>query len=214
MKKLFLLFLALIPSWIFACMPPSPWEVMIARISSIDQTQSGTVNIGFSSFEFPFKDYTDTNPTSWHWQNYSNTSYPWFWTWELIIALSDYQDGSYPMHHSIFHMTTLSCESNTIKLGKKYGTIMWWDRKNGRCGYEAKSLLDVFIEDDESAWIKKLQEKYPTCDDLQKTFPVRQEISPKSTETPSLKNDVIVHSTWFLWIDWILSKIDTFFGLF
>lgn len=214
MKKLLLLFLILSPSWVLACMPPFPWEVMLARISSLNQSASGYVDIGFSSFEFPFKNHKDTEPTSWHWQNYSDTSYPGFWTGELIIALSDYQDGSYPMNHSIFHMTTLSCENNIIQLGKRYGTVMWWDRKNGRCGYEAKSLLDVFIEGDESIWIKKLQQKYPTCDDLQKTFPVKQKIFPKNTKTLSLENDVVIYSTWFTWLDWILSKIDTFFGLF
>lgn len=83
-----------------------------------------------------------------------------------------------------------------IQLGKKYGTVMGWDRKEGRCGYDARSLLDVFIEGDESVWIKKLQQKYPTCDDLQKTFPLlKQEISPKSTEASSLENDVIIHAT-------------------
>lgn len=214
MKKLILFFGIIVPWYISACIPPFPWEVMIGRISSLNETQSGKVNIYFSSFAFPFKDYTYTSPTSWHWQNYSNTLYPWFWTWELIIALSDYQDGSYPMNHSIFHMTTLSCEDNIIQIGKKYGTVMGWDRKEGRCGYEAKSLLDVFVEGDESVWIKKLQQKYPTCDNLQKTFPLRQEISPKSIETPSLENDVIIHSTWFLWLDWILSKINAFLGLF
>lgn len=214
MKKLLFLFLILSPSWVLACMPPFPWEVMVGRISSMNQSASGYVNIRFSSFEFPFKNYEDTVPTSWHWQNYSDTSYPWFWTGELIIVLSDYQDGSYPMNHSIFHMTTLSCENDTLKLGKRYGTVMWWNRKTNDCSaYEAKSLLDVFIDGDESIWIKKLQEKYSTCDGLQRAFPIKQEISSNNTNVPSLEYDVSIQSTWFPWLDWIVSKIDTFFGL-
>ncbi len=214
MKQLFLLLLILAPSWALACMPPFPWEVMIGRISSMNQSASGYIDIAFSSFEFPFKNHEDTEPTSWHWQNYSDTSYPWFWTWELIIALSDYQDGSYPQNHSIFHITTISCENDTIKLGKRYDSVMWWDRQNGKCGYEAKSLLDVFIEGDESVWLKKLQDKYPTCTFLQKTFPWEQENPQSSSKTPSLEDDIVMSSTWFFWLDWILSKIDDFFGLF
>ena len=71
---------------------------------------------------------------------------------------------------------------------------MGWDRKNGKCGYEARSLLDVFIDGDESTWIKKLQQKYPTCDSLQRAFPIKK-ISPKSTKSPSLENDVNIQST-------------------
>ncbi len=72
---------------------------------------------------------------------------------------------------------------------------MGWDRKNGKCGYEAKSLLDVFIEGDESIWLKKLQKKYPTCDLLQKAFPPPQVASPKNVNVPSLENDVLMSST-------------------
>ncbi len=214
MKRLFLLLFIWFPSWAFACMPPSPWEVMVGRIASLSESRSGEINIDFSTYDFPFRDYLYENPTSWHWQNYSNTTYPSLGSGELIIALSDFQDGSFPQEYSIFHITTLSCENDTIQLGKRYGTVMGWDRKNGKCGYEAKSLLDVFVDGDESIWLKKLQEKYPTCDDLQKAFPPSQEVFPKNVNVPSLENDVVINSTWFHWFDWVLSKIDTFFGLF
>ena len=89
----------------------------------------------------------------------------------MIIALSDSQDGSYPHDYSIFHITTLSCEDDILNLGQRHGTVMGWDRKNGRCGYEARSLLDVFPDGDEAVWLQKLQAKYPTCDTLEKAFP-------------------------------------------
>ncbi|GAB0174810.1 MAG: hypothetical protein HHAS10_06890 [Candidatus Altimarinota bacterium] len=213
MKKIILLALFLIPLSVFACMPPFPGEVMVGRISSLDQTQSGKVNIGFSSYDFPFRDYVYENPTSWYWQSYSNTSYPGFGGGDLIVALSDYQDGLYPTNYSIFHITTLSCEDNVIRLGKKYGTVMGWDRKNGRCGYEARSLLDVFIEGDESVWIKKLQQKYPTCNDLLKAFPIVQEAFPDNRNIRFSKNEII-YFTRFPWFDQMLSIMDIFLEAF
>lgn len=214
MKKLYLFLLFFIPSWTFACMPPYPWEVMIGRIDSIIETSSGMTNIGFSSYDFPFREYAYWHPTAWHWQNYSNTAYPWIASGSLIIALSDAQDGSYPHDYSIFHITTLSCEDDVLSLGKRYGTVMGWDRKNGRCGYEARSLLDVFLDGDEAVWLKKLQEKYPTCDSLEKAFPMMSDDISPVTKISSYEGDIIISSTWFAWLDWILSKIDTFFGLF
>lgn len=214
MKKLILLFLILIPTWIFACMPPFPWEVMVWRINSITQSASWMIGTNFSTYQFPFRNYEYENPTSWHWNSPSLTIFPDIQTWSLIIALADYQDGSYPTNYSIFHITTLSCKDDTIKLGKRYGWVMWWDRKNGKCGYQAHSLLDVFIEWDEALWLKKLQEKYPTCDSLEKTFPVKQDIIIDNTKTPSLENHVVIYSTWFPWLDWLLSKIDNLFKLF
>ncbi len=214
MKKLLLLFLILSPSWVLACMPPSPWEVMIWHIKSITKSATWVIGVNFLSYQFPFRNYEYKNPTSWHWNSPSLTIFPDIQTWSLIIALSDYQDGSFPTNYSIFHITTLSCKNNVIQLGKKYGSVSWWDRKNGKCGYEARSLLDVFIEGNESLWLKKLQEKYPTCDSLERVFPIQEEIVKTAINIPSLENDVVVYSTWFPWLDWLLSKIDNFFRLF
>lgn len=213
MKKLLLLFLVTIPSYAIACMPPFPWEVMIGRISSLSQTQTGQVDIVFSSYNFPFRDYAYPNPTSWHWQSYSNTRYPSSITaGSLAITLSDYQDGSYPTSYSVFHITTLTCKNGIIQLWKKYGSITGWDRKLGKCWYGAKSLLDVFIDGNESAWIKKLQEKYPTCDQLQHAFPIKQEKPSRTIKTlysqDDLSDEILRQSSW---IDWILFRIDDFF---
>lgn len=198
MKKLILFFGIIVPRYISACMPPSPSEIMIGRISSMSQSASGYVDIAFSSFEFPFNEFAYEKPTSWHWQSYSDTSYPWFWTGELIIALSDYQDGSYPTKYSIYHITTLSCEENIIQLGKKYWTTMWWNRKTNDCShYEAKSLLDVFIEGDETVWLKKLQDKYQTCDTLRNTFPeIMYQQSIQESSQSTVLDSYIDEQTW------------------
>lgn len=219
MKKLYLfLFFLLIPLWVFACMPPSPWEVMIGRIDSLDETSSWVLDVGFSSYGFPFRDYTYDDPTSWKYRPYSDLTlrqeFPKdIQSGSLIIALSDSQDGSYPYDYSIFHITTLSCKDDVLGLGKTYGTVMWWDRKSGKCGYKAHSLIDVFPDWDEDIWLKKLQEKYPTCASLGEVFPTQKEITKTVTNTLSLEND-IVERTPFSWLDWILGKIDVFFRLF
>lgn len=212
MKKLYLILICLIPSWVLACMPPFPWEVMVWRISFVVESASWVTEVGFSSYQFPFRNYQYENPTSWHWQNYSDTTYPDISSGSLVITLTDYQDGSYPRNYSIFHITTLSCEDNTIKLGKKYGTVMGWNRKKGSCNYQAHSLLDVFIEWNEKYWTQKLQEKYPDCATLFKNFPGNT--ITNNTPAPSSQNDVVITQTGYPWLDWILRKIDTFFGLF
>ncbi len=72
---------------------------------------------------------------------------------------------------------------------------MGWDRKNGRCGYEAHSLLDVFPDGGEAVWIKKLQVKYPTCDLLEKAFPIITGNMSPATKISSYEGDVIISST-------------------
>lgn len=221
MHKNALIFISiLIPSSLFACMPPFPWEVMIGRVSSLWEISSWILNVGYSTYAFPFREYAYEEPTSWKYRPYDDFSsrheFPKdIHTGSIIVALSDAQDGSFPHDYSIFHITTLLCENNIIELWPRDGIIYGWNRKKwSGCGYQANSLLDVFPEGDEDIWIKKLQEKYPTCDDLEKAFPMKQEISIESIKAPSLENDVTVYSTGFLWLDWILQKIDNFFKLF
>ncbi len=205
-RTLLWLFFFLFPILSFACMPPSPWEVMIGRIDSVTTTQSW-VWLDFKKYDFPFRNESYVHPTTWRWMNYSDTKYPNISSGSMIIALSDAQDGSYPDRYSIFHITTITCKDDSLILWKRYGTVMGWNKKKGSgCGYQAKSLLDVFIEWDESVWLKKLEDKYPSCKAFEKHF--QQDIGHTGGIDTVYKNNTVQSSTGY----WIIDVLIRWFG--
>lgn len=108
-------------------------------------------------------------------------------------------------------MTTLSCENDTIQLGKRYGTVMGWNRNTNDCSrYEAKSLLDVFIEGDESVWLKKLQDKYQTCDTLRNTFPEIIHKNPIQNSSQSTVLDSYIDGQ--TWLEKIIAYLRDLFS--
>ncbi|MBX9809827.1 hypothetical protein K2X92_05545 [Candidatus Gracilibacteria bacterium] len=200
-------------------MPPYIGEIMIGRVSFINQAASGILDVGFSSYQFPLRNYEQEKPVTWRYYPNDDFGVPHIFpknihTDSLVIALSDVADWGFPYNYSIFHITTLSCDNDIISLGLRDGTIHGWNRKKGSCNYQANSLLDVFIEGDEKKWLQELRDIYPTCDSLEKAFPLKQDILMINNNSLSLENDVTKSSTGCHWLDWILSKIDAFFRLF
>jgi hypothetical protein len=85
----------------------------------------------------------------------------------------------------------------------------WNKEKWSGCGYQAKSVLDVFIEWSESDWLRKLEERYPTCEKFEKRF-------AEVTNQPSIlkEDDVHISTTGYWILDVIIKWIDWFFWLF
>ncbi len=212
MRTLLFFLIFLFPTLSIACMPPMPSEVMVGKIDTI--TRSGTeVFLHFKKYDFPFRTTPYVSPLTWEWNNYSDTAFPDIGTGETIIALSDAQDGWFPEKYSIFHITTLTCKDNSLSLWKRYGTIMGWNKEKwSGCGYQAKSLLDVFIEWSESDWIRKLEERYPTCEKFETRF--KEVVSQTESLQPGMTNDVQKSTTGFWLLDKILEWLDWLFWLF
>jgi hypothetical protein len=115
MRKAFFILISIFPILSFACMPPTPSEIMVGKIDTL--TKSGNeVFLHFKKYDFPFRTNPYVSPLTWQWRNYSDTKFPDIDTGAIIIALSDAQDGSFPEKYSIFHITTLTCKNNSLIL--------------------------------------------------------------------------------------------------
>lgn len=179
----------------FACAPLTPNTTMLARLEAIKpsaEVQSYTTDkqgylLYFSHPNFVFRSFWDSLskkvPTQFE-ATFNPTNVK---PHDLIIALSDYYNGSKPQEHRIYAIAPVTCQNNVIKLGRPIlaPDNPGWNRQTARCGVSKNTgILDAFIGDKSQAdYLKELQAKYPTCDALQSAYP--DSSKAQSTDKPT-----------------------------
>lgn len=197
------LYAFLVPNRALACMPLTANDVFIARFDSI-QTQSSTHSINVYDVKmkhvtFPFRSFktwfTYAEPYQWA----SNFNIPNIRRDDLIIGLAYTSDGNKVHDYSVETLSLLKCQNDILFIEKPIVYFTAWDRSKGRChdmSSHAVGLLDGFIEHDQVYYLKKLQEKYPTCNSLYSTFP---QITPNHQTYWAQIHDIFIRiKTWLL----------------
>ena len=173
---LIILFLSMQTVW--ACMPHSDNDVFMARLQSsqptlIDNQQQG-FDLQFSDPRFIFRTlkmwFFYSTPE--HWQSYFELKD--IEPNDLIIGLA-YPTGDFKStDYAIASLATLSCQDDTLTIGKPLVPFLAWNRENGSCRHDSHDgigILDGFIDEDQAYYLKQLQAKYPTCSKLNAAFP-------------------------------------------
>ena len=173
---LIILFLSMQTVW--ACMPHSPNDVFIARLKSsqptlMDNQQKG-FDLQFSNPRFVFRTlkmwFFYSTPE--HWQ--SDFEFKGIEPNDLVIGLTYAASGNEPANYTVVSLATLSCENDTLILGKPLIPFLAWNRVESKCGHDSSyrvGILDGFIDEDQAYYLQQLQAKYPTCDKLNAAFP-------------------------------------------
>ena len=68
----------------------------------------------------------------------------------------------------------LSCQNDRLSISKPVTSSFAWDRNRSSCEYtdgKTIGILDGFIQYDQNDYLKKLQQKYPNCQQLNAAFP-------------------------------------------
>lgn len=174
-RKGLFLFLSIILSisTAFACAPHSPKDVFIARVQSIQKQSSDTQNqFEFQHVRFIFQHFLTRlftpKPTQWH----SNFPAKKIKANDLVIGLVYPADSAAPNNYRISTMALLGCEKNIIYIDHPIALFTAWDRQAKSCNKAPFSikLLDGFLEYDQSYYLAKLQQKYPSCEALFSAF--------------------------------------------
>lgn len=164
-----------------ACMPSSPADVLVGRIASIDkggelQRQSQS-NQGFT---MKFTDYNWAFRTWKQWFIFpSARSFEGVFDVnslkpnDIVVALSSYYDGGKKHNYRIDSIAKLTCQNNKLSLQKPLVLPVSWNREMKSCGVSKNyaGILDGFTDNNQAYYLAKLQQKYPTCDALEKAFP-------------------------------------------
>ena len=192
---------------VMACMPHSPNDVFIARYhGSLALQGSSDFIFQLSSGQFIFRSKLDEvkykKPTQWKSafssQNIEKGS--------LIIGLAYTPDGAKPEQYQIASFATLSCAHNQLSVSRPVQPFLAWDRQMAKCtigGRKTIGILDGFIQYDQSHYLAKLQQKYPTCEQLNKAFP--------SLEVEENSQNSNLVSSWKLWWAKLISQIKSWF---
>ncbi len=159
-----------------ACMPHTPKDVFIARFQASQAVQgdSRSFTVQLSADQFIFRSWIDqfnyAKPTQWQStfssQNIKKDS--------LIIGLAYTPDGAKPEQYQIASFATLSCVHNQLSVSKPVQPFLAWNRQTANCATGDRKtigILDGFIQYDQSHYLAQLQQKYPTCEQLNKAFP-------------------------------------------
>lgn len=159
-----------------ACMPQTQDGVFIARYKSIEKktTDPAKFDIGFGEQKFifwtlyqrftmgyPEKIYSDFSP------NELNPN-------DLVIGLASASDGGKPESYTLLAIAQFNCKDDQFSIGKTLGSFLAWDRKEHRCELSDtnhKAILDGFLNGDQSDYLKQLQNRYPSCQSLERAFP-------------------------------------------
>ena len=92
---------------------------------------------------------------------------------DLVIGLAYPPDKTTPQNYQISSLASLHCNKNIIAIDHPISPFSAWNRKTQRCNNQSipMKLLDGFLEHDQTFYLKKLHQKYPTCDALFSAFP-------------------------------------------
>ncbi len=187
-----------------ACMPHSAEDVFIARFQSSQEKKSDSANfeIKLSSDQFIFRSLLDrfkyTKPMQWH-STFSNQN---FVKNSLIIGLAYTPDDEKPEQYQITSFAELSCKNDQLSISKPIAPFLAWNKQTLNCTLgdpKDTGILDGFLEHDQAYYLAKLQQEYPSCQQLNKAFP------------PLEMNDNATHSQamsgWKLWWERLIKFI-------
>ena len=190
-----------------ACMPHSPNDVFIARYhGSLALQESSDFIFQLSSGQFIFRSKLDEvkykKPTQWK-STFSSKNIE---KDSLIIGLAYTPDGAKPQQYQIASFATLSCAHNQLSVSRPMQPFLAWNRQMAKCtigGRKTIGILDGFIQYDQSHYLAQLQQKYPTCEQLNKAFP--------SIEMEENSQNWNLLSSWKLWWAKLISQIKSWF---
>ncbi|ENU96375.1 hypothetical protein F970_00968 [Acinetobacter sp. CIP 102082] len=193
-------------------MPLSPNDVFIARYhDSLPVQGSSDFIFQLSSGQFIFRSKLDEvkykKPTQWK-STFSSQNIE---KGSLIIGLAYTPDGAKPEQYQITSFATLSCAHNQLSVSRPVQPFLAWNRQMAKCtiggrktiGIKTIGILDGFIQYDQSHYLAKLQQKYPTCEQLNKAFP--------SLEMEENSQNSNLVSSWKLWWAKLISQIKSWF---
>ena len=192
---------------VMACMPHSPNDVFIARYhGSLTLLESSDFIFQLSSGQFIFRSKLDEvkykKPTQWK-STFSSKNIE---KDSLIIGLAYTPDGAKPQQYQIASFATLSCAHNQLSVSRPVQPFLAWNRQMAKCtigGRKTIGILDGFIQYDQSHYLAQLQQKYPTCEQLNKAFP--------SIEMEENSQNWNLLSSWKLWWAKLISQIKSWF---
>lgn len=192
---------------VMACMPHSPNDVFIARYhGSLPVQESSDLILQLSSGQFIFRSKLDEvkykKPTQWK-SKFSSQNIE---KGSLIIGLAYTPYGAKPQQYQIASFATLSCAHNQLSVSRPVQPFLAWNRQMAKCtigGRKTIGILDGFIQYDQSHYLAQLQQKYPTCEQLNKAFP--------SIEMEENKQNWNLLSSWKLWWVKLISQIKSWF---
>lgn len=192
---------------VMACMPHSPNDVFIARYQdSLAVQESSDFIFEISSGQFIFRSILDEvkykKPTQW----YSGFSGKSTAKNQLIIGLAYAPDGAKPQQYQVVSFATLNCKNDQLVLSKPIVPFLAWNKQTSNCSTVDRAevgILDGFIQYDQAHYLAKLQQKYPTCEQLNKAFP--------SFEMEDNSQNLNLVSSWKLWWAKLISQIKLWF---
>ena len=190
-----------------ACMPLSPNDVFIASYhDSLAIQGSSDFIFQLSSGQFIFRSNLDEvkykKPTQWK-STFSSQNIE---KGSLIIGLAYTPDFDKLEQYQIASFATLSCAHNQLSVSRPVQPFLAWDRQMAKCtigGRKTIGILDGFIQYDQSHYLAKLQQKYPTCEQLNKAFP--------SFEMEDNSQNLKLVTSWKLWWAKLISQIKLWF---
>ena len=190
-----------------ACMPLSPNDVFIASYhDSLAIQGSSDFIFQLSSGQFIFRSNLDEvkykKPTQWK-STFSSQNIE---KGSLIIGLAYTPDFDKLEQYQIASFAILSCAHNQLSVSRPVQPFLAWDRQMAKCtigGRKTIGILDGFIQYDQSHYLAKLQQKYPTCEQLNKAFP--------SLEMEENSQNWNLVSSWKLWWAKLISQIKSWF---
>ncbi|WP_286802301.1 MULTISPECIES: hypothetical protein [Acinetobacter] len=193
-------------------MPHSPNDVFIARYyGSLPVQGSSDFIFQLSSGQFIFRSKLDEvkykKPTQWK-STFSSQNIE---KGSLIIGLAYTPDFAKLEQYQITSFATLSCAHNQLSVSRPVQPFLAWNRQMAKCaiggrktiGIKTIGILDGFIQYDQSHYLAQLQQKYPTCEQLNKAFP--------SFEMEENSQDSNLLSSWKLWWAKLISQIKSWF---
>ncbi len=164
----------------WSCMPLTPNDVFIGRIKSIKAlpipSNPNSFDWQFSSHRFTFRTLPTKliyrTPKTWQ----SDFEPKKVSAGDLVVGLGYNSDGSQPNDYTITTVAKLTCENDKLSIAKPIVPYLAWNRENGSCHHDTsdpKDILDGFIHKDHAYYLQKLQQKYPTCQQLIAAFPTQ-----------------------------------------
>lgn len=160
-----------------ACMPHVAQDVFIARYDGTQAVQhqnNNVFNLRLHAEKFIFRSFLDrfryAEAEDWHSTSPMNT----IPKNTLIIGLAYAPDGEKPQDYQVASWAKLSCNNDRLAISEPMMPFTAWDRKTHRCAHtdvQSNKLLDGFFDHDHAYYVAKLQQKYPTCQQLNTAFP-------------------------------------------
>ena len=192
---------------VMSCMPRSPNDVFIARYhDSLEIQGSSDFIFQLSSGQFIFRSKLDEvkykKPTQWK-STFSSQNIE---KGSLIIGLAYTPDSAKPQQYQIASFATLSCAHNQLSVSRPVQPFLAWNKQTSNCSTGDRAevgILDGFIDYDQTHYLAQLQQKYPTCKQLNKAFP--------SLEVEENSQNSNLVSSWKRWWAKLISQIKSWF---